>query len=346
MPRRPREEGFCNYLLGELIRKRREACGWRQYELARRAEMSAAQVSLIENNRVSPSFHAVERLARAFDTDIAGLLSQANGKAAPIDHAATTATFARGDYIALRALECDGAAALAAIEDDERQADAAEQSHGIVNAYTLGASSPGFTPAMTGAAMAEVLRLELGLGTAPVGNLAATLAFRGVRIYRCRLPAASASVALWQRVRERPAIVLNAANTPERDVYRLAYELGSICLYRALGHVIDETLEQHRFLVDFATAFLLPAVSVRQAVAATGIGPEEWTFEKVVAIKEYYGVSAESFALRLDELGLISPSLRIPLREQFRAYYRAHPEAMEPHPSSIPLNPITIAEAQ
>ena len=40
--------------LGELIRKRREACGWRQYELARRAEMSAAQVSLIENNRVSP----------------------------------------------------------------------------------------------------------------------------------------------------------------------------------------------------------------------------------------------------------------------------------------------------
>ena len=38
----------------ELIRKRREACGSRQYELARHAEMSAAQVSLIENNRVSP----------------------------------------------------------------------------------------------------------------------------------------------------------------------------------------------------------------------------------------------------------------------------------------------------
>ena len=38
----------------ELTRKRREACGWRQYELARHAEMSAAQVSLIENNRVSP----------------------------------------------------------------------------------------------------------------------------------------------------------------------------------------------------------------------------------------------------------------------------------------------------
>ena len=68
--------------------------------------------------------------------------------------------------------------------------------------------------------------------------------------------------------------------------------------------------------------------------------------EKVVAIKEYYGVSAESFALRLDELGLISPSLRLPLREQFRAYYRAHPEAMEPHPPAAPLSPISIAEAQ
>lgn len=123
--------------LGELIRKRREACGWRQYELARHAEMSAAQVSLIENNRVSPSFYAVERLARAFDTDIAGLLSQANGKAAPIDHATTTATFVRGDYIALRALECDGAAALAAIEEDERQANAAERSHGVVKRLPL-----------------------------------------------------------------------------------------------------------------------------------------------------------------------------------------------------------------
>ena len=48
----------------------------------------------------------------------------------------------------------------------------------------------------------------------------------------------------------------------------------------------------------------------------------------------------------LDELGLISPSLRLPLREQFRAYYRAHPEAMEPHPPAAPLSPISIAEAQ
>ena len=90
----------------------------------------------------------------------------------------------------------------------------------------------------------------------------------------------------------------------------------------------------------------MPAISVRQAVASTGLAPDEWTFAKIVAIKEYYGVSAESFALRLEELGLIAPALRLELREQFRAYYRAHPEAMEPHPSSIPLNPITIAEAQ
>ena len=332
--------------LGELIRKRREACGWRQYELARRAEMSAAQVSLIENNRVSPSFHAVERIARAFDTDIAGFLSGKNGDATSVDRAAVVASFAIGYYIALRALENDGAAALAAIEDDERRADATERARGIVNAYTLGAGSPGFNPAMTGAAMAEMLRLELGIGSAPVGDLAATLAFRGVRIYRRELPAASASVTFWQRALGRPVVVLNAANTPERDLYRLAYELGSICLYRALGNVIDETLEQHRFLVDFAAAFLMPAISVRQAVASTGLAPDEWTFAKIVAIKEYYGVSAESFALRLEELGLIAPALRLELREQLRAYYHAHPEAMEPHPSSIPLNPITIAEAQ
>ncbi|MGN0853441.1 MAG: helix-turn-helix domain-containing protein [Kiritimatiellia bacterium] len=332
--------------LGELIRFHRERRGWKQYELARRAEMSAAQVSYIENNRVSPSFHAVERLARAFDTDIAGLLSKkglADGERPPVVAAAPVASVS-GDYQTLRAMERDGAAALAAILDEERRADAAELARGIVNAYTLGAGCPAFSEAITGAALAEILRGELGLGTAPAGDLAATLAFRGVRVYRKALPKETASVSFWQRVRQRPAIVLNAGNTRERDLYRLAYELGSIGLFRALEHVIDETLVQHRFLVDFAVSFLMPSLTVRQAVAATGIGPEDWTFSKLVALKGYFGVSAESFALRLEELGLIAPGLRLRLREQLRAYYRAHPDAMEPHPAAPSINPATIGE--
>lgn len=333
--------------LGVLIRVRREARGWKQYELARRAEMSAAQLSLIENNRVSPSFHAVERLAHAFDTDLVGLLSgKEAGGGHPSSVAAPPALPDEGDYQTLRSIECDGAAALAAVLDAERQADNAEHARGIVSPYTLGAVSPGVPPAVTGAVLAEMLRRELGLGTAPVGDLATTLAFRGVRLYRRALPAATASVSFWRRLAQRPVIVLNADNTRERDLYRLSYELGSIGLFRALGHVIDETLVQHRFLVDCAVSFLMPALSVRQAVAATGIGPGDWTLPKLVALKAYFGVSAEAFALRLEELGLIAPALRLELRERLHAYYHDHSDAKEPHPPAQPLTPATIGEEE
>lgn len=332
--------------LGKIVRSFRERYGWKQYELARRAGISAAQLSFIENNRVSPSFHVVERIAKAFDTDIGGLLSQTKNKTVPSSPRQKISLPSDSDYITLRALESDGLTALAAILDDERQADAVESARGIVNACTIGATSPVFTSAITGATAAEVMRRELGLGTAPVGDLATTLVFRGVRIYRRKLPSASSSVLLWQRERERPVIVLNAVNTPERDVYRLAYELGSVGLYRALGHVIDETLDQHRFLVDFATTFLMPAVSVRLVVAATGLGINDWTMHRLVAIKEYFGVSAESFALRLEELGMIAPSLRLELREQLRAYYRANPTAMEPHPPATTITITSILEVE
>ena len=90
----------------------------------------------------------------------------------------------------------------------------------------------------------------------------------------------------------------------------------------------------------------MPPLTVRQVVAATGIGPEDWTFSKLVALKGYFGVSAESFALRLEELGLIAPVLRLKLREQLRAYYRANPNAMEPIPAATSINPTLIVEAK
>ena len=52
----------------------------------------------------------------------------------------------------------------------------------------------------------------------------------------------------------------------------------------------------------------------------------------LVYTKDRFGVSAESFALRLESLGLIAPSLRTKLRDELRARYTARPRSMEPHP--------------
>lgn len=62
---------------GDRIRKRREAAGWSQAELARRAGISRAAVSAIETGRVSPSVTAALGLARALDSSVETLFGGA-----------------------------------------------------------------------------------------------------------------------------------------------------------------------------------------------------------------------------------------------------------------------------
>lgn len=131
------------------------------------------------------------------------------------------------------------------------------------------------------------------------------------------------------------SIVLNSRNTRERDVYRLAYEIGAVTAFAKAGFsTIRDEGETHRYLRRFSAAFLMPEESVRRDVAQYGITPGNWTFDLLVMVKERYGVSAEAFALRLEDLGLIMPSVRTKLRERLHAYYAAHPKAMEPHGKS------------
>ena len=60
--------------------------------------------------------------------------------------------------------------------------------------------------------------------------------------------------------------------------------------------------------------------------------------ENLCRMKALFGVSAEAFALRLEELGLVAPALRVELREALRTCYKAHPDAMEPPPNLPELN--------
>jgi transcriptional regulator with XRE-family HTH domain len=52
---------------GEVIRMLRELKGWTQQELARRCDIQASNISLLENERVEIGKHRAEQLARAFD---------------------------------------------------------------------------------------------------------------------------------------------------------------------------------------------------------------------------------------------------------------------------------------
>ena len=171
------------------------------------------------------------------------------------------------------------------------------------------------------------------MGSQPRVDLAPVLESVGVRVVRVRCPAAFQSAAFYNTVRRTLSIALNEFNTPERNLYRLAYELGGAVRFASHGYstVVDEGSE-HRFLRAFTAAFLMPEEAVRGAVARLGVAPRRWSMDALVYVKERFGVSAEAFALRLENLGLIMPSLRQALRDELRAGYKAHPHSMEPHP--------------
>lgn len=314
--------------IGEKIAAARKDKGLKQFELAKRAEIAPAQLCKVENGRVNPSFNMVERIAAALDSTIPQLLYGENRKCArKIDEedAAESEAVKNSVYVPIRSHEPDAAKAIKALTAD---AEGVEQT--VAPDCTLVWNKAHVKFEGAGAALAEEFRNDLGLGTAPVGDLASSLRYRGVVIVEAKLPKAVGSVALWDKSRKAPTILLNGSVTQERRLYRLVYELGSAALYASLGVRLDESLEQHRFLTDFTASFLMPGLTVRTCVAAIGVSPSDWTLEKALPLKAYFGVSAESFILRLEELGLIAPKLRLALRDKLRAYYKKHPDAMEP----------------
>lgn len=314
--------------IGELIAAKRKARGLKQFELAKRAEIAPAQLCKVENGRINPSFNMVERIAAALDSSIPELIYGEKRKSSTktnVEDAAESESVKKSGYIPIRSHEPDAAKAIKALE---AKASGAEQT--VAPECTLVWNKAHIKFDGAGAALAEELRNDLGLGTAPVGDLASALRYRGVVIVEAKLPKSVMSIALWDPSRKAPTIVLNASVTAERRLYRLVYELGSVALYVSLGVRLDETLEQHRFLTDFTASFLMPGLTVRTCVAATGFVPSEWTIDNVMPLKAYFGVSAEAFILRLEELGHIAPKLRLALRDKLRAYYKKHPAAMEP----------------
>ena len=318
--------------IGKIVAEFRKSKGLLQKDLAQKAGMCAAQLCQIESGRVSPAFQMVERLAAALGTDVPGLLA-VTAKAAAEPVREEPVEIAGLDYVPVRATEPDAARALRLVAESEHLRDKLAAARHVPLACSVALSRAGAGLDGAGAAFADALRVELGLGTAPIVDLATVLEFRGFRLPTVRLPKQTQSIAYWDATKGAPLVVLNAEMTDERRRFRLAYELASVCLYVSLGcQRLDESLTQHRFLTDFTAAFLMPGITVREAVAATGIGPRDWTFDSLVAMKSRFAVSAESFALRLEELGLIVPSLRLSLRDRLRAYYRKHPKSMEPQP--------------
>jgi Zn-dependent peptidase ImmA (M78 family)/transcriptional regulator with XRE-family HTH domain len=302
--------------------------------LAQKIGMSPVQLCKIERNNTSPTLETVERISDALDISISDLLSRSENQEAGLAKAVGDRTLSRFYSVRYGSddKECDIAILKSILQTENALCDL-EDSLKIAHTTLLPFVHSFKIDPFGARTVARYMRSACAVGSASFSDLVELLEFRNVRLHLTKLPEGVQSRSFFDIENHSLSIVLSKDNTPERSIYRIAYELAWMVISGSMGFKpVREGAQRHRFAREFAAEFLMPEESVRFAVSQLGVGPNDWTFDMIVWLKSKFNVSAESFALRLETLKLISERLRQNIREELRAYYKAHPKAMEPEP--------------
>ncbi len=158
---------------------------------------------------------------------------------------------------------------------------------------------------------------------------------QGFRVIAVPMPKAIDGFSYYDPPNQNAFFFLNTKKNPERQLFHLAYELGSILLITAAiqrGETLVENSNNpktcdkkpftaHRAARRFAATFLMPSDAVIDTVRQLGIRQKQWSYNLLLRIKHRFGVSTEAFLYRLDELDLIDPSLIEPLKVKIHKHY-------------------------
>ena len=195
-----------------------------------------------------------------------------------------------------------------------------ERAAGVAGSATL----PLFFPsaAEQGALLAREVRTAAGIGPAAAVDPVALLESKGFRVLETKLPAGLDSWSLWDPEDGNAFVFLREAATPERKRFRAAFELGHLARFVSGGcRPLRDIGASRKASRAFAAALLLPEEAVREAAHGLAIGPEDWTWELVLALKARFGVSAETFLYRIEELDLLSPARSRAFRARLKEHY-------------------------
>ena len=183
---------------------------------------------------------------------------------------------------------------------------------------------PLFFPAASefGALLAREIRTAGGIGPTAITDPAALLDAKGFRVVETNLPSGLDSWSLWDPQGGNAFIFLRAAATAERKRFRAAFELGHLARFVSGGfRPLRDIGASRKISRAFAAAFLLPEEAVREAALSLAIGADDWTWELALALKARFGVSAETFLYRIEELGMVSREKNKEFRSMLAAYY-------------------------
>ena len=164
------------------------------------------------------------------------------------------------------------------------------------------------------------LRSRWNLDDAPIGrDIFALLEERGVNVYREPLTETRIAGAYLEVPKLGPLIFVNVQDWPYRQVFTAAHELAHLIYHRGGGvsYKRDDSAAES-LANEFASAFLMPAESIKQYLAARQNSSGGVTPENVIALHRHFGVSYGAMLVRLKRLRIIHP-------KQYEAYKEMQP---------------------
>jgi transcriptional regulator with XRE-family HTH domain/Zn-dependent peptidase ImmA (M78 family) len=323
--------------IGSRIRALRRARHITQLELSRRLGIKPGPMNVIEKGRHVPSGRVLYRLAQELGVTVDDLFGKE-----PLREAASVVPF-------LPFLDTPG------------NPEAVSKANELAGAFTAledlcGAMKSAVLPlhipfAATDAGIEQLVaqvRHHLGITQAVVFDYLELLENAGLRVVFCDLPADATgevvtSLCAYDRVHANAFFFIQRTLNAERQLFRLLFELGRIYWYTrqmivgTLPARGGELLDEIHAARKFAAFLLMPAMAVRGTVSQLGITSGGWTYELMLRIKHRFGVSAESFCIRLEELGLIDGPLAAGFKARIREHY-AESGYAEPDGSQRRLN--------
>ncbi len=343
--------------LGKCIRFLRRSHHWTQAELAEKVGIRTGPMNYLENGHHLPSLPVVCKLASIFgittDQLLGGLPEEygagnASGNmlvrqsedikfVASTDYRASQALYVRLDPCKAQLTEDD----LARIEDIIDAFMGLEDLCGVQKQAKIAlqlrlpqreSGLPTFV---------ETVRALLGVRDAVIFDYLELLENAGLRIVFLPLSDKVESVSCYDRLHANAFLFIRSTGlSVERQLFRLSYELGRIYMYnggmRARMQIGE--LDTEHAARRFAALFLMPAEAMIASVQQVGVEPGEWNWDLLMRLKHRFGVSAEAFLYRLEELELIAKSVRDRLKSEIYAYYAGHDNA-EPDSARRILTP-------
>ena len=333
--------------IGDKIRDIRKSKNLKQGDLARKLGMTSAQLCRIEGAKHAPSIKTIARVAKALDISVSDLMNDTIPKEPGHQHGSSDDTrvypLSQDDFSladdAFKAVRetAEPSKALDFIKKQLVQKDVEyakiEATLGVQSATTLQLSYPISIDERGAEILARAVRTSCGTGTTPFSDLVELLESRNVRIVLIKTIPDIQSRSFYNTDSHVLSIAINKKLQIERQLYRIAYELGYACIFGSTGFsTVHETPSIHKFIRRFAAAFLMPEDTLRSLASQLALGPSNWTMSLILQLKYKFGVSAETFAHRLEKLGLLAPALRKHFKEELRNYYDEHNNA-EPPPA-------------